>query len=68
MPETTTLQTETTTQPNSSLDDSGKQCRRYGGARGAVPPNGCMCPPIKGLLKILFVEHHSMLRQLTMIE
>ena len=25
---------------------TGSQCRRYGEARGAVPPNDCLCPPI----------------------
>ena len=45
-------------------------------ARGAVPPpNGCLCPrltaacaPHFGLLKILFLEHHTTTRQQTVME
>ena len=45
-------------------------CRRFGegGVRDAVPPpNGRLCPHF-GLLKILFLEHHTMTRQQTVME
>ena len=35
--------------------------------RGAIPPNGCLCP-IFGLLKILFLEHHATTKQQPMME
>ena len=44
------------------------QCRRYGGARGAVPPLTAACAPHFGLLKILFLEHYTTTRQQTVME
>ena len=39
------------------------QCRRYGAAKGAVPPLTTACAPHFGVLKLLFLEHHVTARQ-----
>ena len=44
------------------------QCRRYGGARCAMPRQTAACAPNFGLLKILFLKHHITTRQQTMME
>ena len=45
------------------------QCRRYGGAKGAVPPPlTTACASHFGSLKLLFLEHHVTARQQTMVE
>ena len=45
------------------------QYRRYGGrGRGGVPPLAAACAPHLGLHKMLFLKHHSMTRQHTMME
>ena len=38
-----------------------RQCRRYGGGKGAVPPppERLLVPPHFGVLKLLFLEHHE---------
>ena len=53
--------------------EDNDQCRRFGGGGGgggrdAVPPLMAACAPIFGLLKILFLEHHTMTRQQTVME
>ena len=37
------------------------------GSRGRAPRNGCLCLHF-GLLQILFLEHHAMTRQQTIME
>ena len=46
----------------------GRQCRRYGVAKGAVPPLTAASAPNFGLLKLLFLEYHATTRQQTMME
>ena len=41
---------------------TGSQCRRYGGARGAVPPLTTACAPISVYSKC-FLEHYVTTRQ-----
>ena len=44
-------------------------CHHYGGEpRGVVPFLAAALPPKFGLLKMLFLEHHSTARQQTMME
>ena len=46
---------------------TGSQCRRYGGARGAIPPNDCLCPPF-WFIQNAFLEHRVTTRQQVIME
>ena len=46
---------------------TGSQCRRYGEARGAVPPNDCLCPPF-WFIQNAFLGHRVTTRQQAIME
>ena len=46
---------------------TGSQCRRYGEARGGVPPNDCLCPPF-WFIQNAFLEHRVTTRQQAIME